>query len=129
MLKLNADIRENMVTLADGNPGAAVALVEMCRDYVKIDPYSAWQEWTPLINFDDKQCNGSQIWIFWKDLCNTKILNAVLRFRGYQMGLLSSVTAYTEKIDEKTYSFLFDKLRHELGSDFARGYDSYPTEI
>jgi hypothetical protein len=79
-----------MMEMSDGNPGAATALATMAGSYERFDPMSAFKGWTALLWLDDKELYGSNIWVFYKDLCNEDMNKVVIIIRANQLGLMST---------------------------------------
>jgi hypothetical protein len=77
-----------VIKLAEGNPGAITALMEMSKHAPRIDPDSAWGQLGPMLSCDTHGIYGSHIWLFWKDICGMDPVKSETLFRATQLGIL-----------------------------------------
>lgn len=68
-----------IVAMAEGNPGAVRVLTEL----IKADPMGIIE----MLNFDDMNMRGSQIWVAYKDYCGCDIhkLRDAIKARDAEM--------------------------------------------
>lgn len=78
-----------IVLMVEGNPGAAVALAEMCKNAETIDPHSALGAMGPVFALDTLDCYGKYIHAFYKYLCGSNVRTALGLLRAVQLGILS----------------------------------------
>ncbi len=78
---------EAMMKLAQGNPGAITALMEIVSKHKYIDPQSALGFFGVLFDFDEKEIYGPDIWILYKDCCGQKVDNLIACMRAVQLGI------------------------------------------
>lgn len=64
-LKVTGDMRDTLIQMSEGNPGAVSVLVQLIKD----DPMG----FIDVLNLDDMGMRGSQIWIAYKDHCKEDI--------------------------------------------------------
>lgn len=94
---------EIMVEMAEGNPGAAVALAEIFAATPKIDPQCAFGGLNVILTLDDMGIYGSRIWCLWKDVCGRDPVKVLAMLRARQLGSLAGVTqaAINHAIDNR----------------------------
>jgi hypothetical protein len=80
---------EAVVALAEGNPGAAIALMELMNSAEQIDPDSALGEMSPAFSFDTYGIYGSHIHILFSDICKKDPVKTLAVLRSVQMGIFS----------------------------------------
>jgi hypothetical protein len=81
-----------MVKMAEGNPGAMTALMELGEASAKVDPQSAFASMGPIgvaLSFDTHGIYGSSIYIIWSDKCGRDARKTLVLLRAVQLGILS----------------------------------------
>jgi hypothetical protein len=78
-----------MIKMADGNPGAINALMDLSLASPTVDPESAMGPYAPLLSLDTHQIYGSAIWILYKDVCKQNARTMLMLLRAVQLGLFS----------------------------------------
>ena len=90
--KRRIQLTDNFMTacmaLAEGNPGAITALVDVAGKSPKVDPDSAFGVFGPLLFLDTKGIYGSHIWVLYKDVCGQDAINMLMLHRCIQLGLV-----------------------------------------
>lgn len=76
--------------MADGNPGAAVTLMEMIKTGDKIDPDGFAGGLGFVLLLDTFGIYGSDIYILNNDICDRQINKTMAVIRACQLGLFSS---------------------------------------
>lgn len=89
-LNLNMSTLDVVVALADGNPGATVAMLELMKSAPIVDPQSACGGIGPLLNLDVNGIYGPRIWMLYKDVCGQDPARTIAVLRAYQLGMLST---------------------------------------
>lgn len=87
-LNQSGDIRDAIITLSEGNPGAINVLMEVTRKTSLADHV--------LSNLDSMNIRGSQIWVAFKDHCKQDVLRfteCVLRRDGDMVATVNSECA------------------------------------
>lgn len=84
--------------LAEGNPGALSTCVEAMKHTVEIDPDCAWGELGPLISLDSFGIYGSDIYVFFNDICKRNIEQFLGVLRACQLGI-HSIAKVRDTID------------------------------
>jgi hypothetical protein len=77
-----------IMELAEGNPGAALALGELCRVHDSVDPYMEGGVIVVLHNIHDLGLCGPNIHILFKDVCHGEAARFDMLFRAWQLGFL-----------------------------------------
>ena len=60
-------IKDAVVKMSDGNPGAVVALMQMM---IRGNKYGEVHGLRRLCILDECEIYGSKVWLLWKDVCN-----------------------------------------------------------
>ncbi len=113
----NADtLQEALAKIVEGNPGAINACLEMIKIAKDVDPDSAFEEWTPVLDFDQHGIYGSQIWILFKDVCGQNAARVLAIFRAVQLGQLNWAAVAAAMNRESTLDFesLVSGVRKDL---------------
>jgi hypothetical protein len=89
---LNDTMMSAVAKLADGNPGAAQALMSLSINAAKIDPQSFGGALGPLLSFDSHGIYGTDIYILWSDICNKNASKTLAVLRAVQLGMFDERT-------------------------------------
>lgn len=89
---LDMSMNDMLVELAEGNPGALTAMINMIKAAETVDPDSALGAFGPVIAFDSCGIYGPRIWMLYKDVCKQDVTAAIGMLRAVQMGILPSNT-------------------------------------
>lgn len=81
-----------LMALSEGNPGAATALMHLCKDSPSIDPDDMFKELGPVIALDNLGIYGPRIWMLYKDVCQHSTIMVLAILRAYQLGQLEGCT-------------------------------------
>jgi len=111
-----------MVKMAEGNPGAAAALMELYRDTPEIDPQSFAGGIGPMLDLDTLGIYGTDIYVLWNDQCRRDNRKMVMLLRANQLGFvpaerikkLAGDQMMTETISEKEWADIENKVLGEL---------------
>lgn len=87
-IKLGDDFKSIAVSLSEGNPGALNVIIQIIKESERIDPDAAMGPFAHLLNLDSYNIYGSKIWILYKDISGSSILNTIAVLRAVQLGLL-----------------------------------------
>ena len=94
-IQLHHNMMDAMMILAEGNPGALTALMEIFKAVGTVDPDNALGPLGPLFSFDNLDIYGSNIWVLYKDVCGMDITKLLAVLRANQLGILSSAQIKT----------------------------------
>jgi hypothetical protein len=75
--------------LSEGNPGAATVLVQLYKENAKIDPDSALGAISCMLALDSLGIYGTDIYVFYSDICQKNLVHMVAVLRACQLGLFS----------------------------------------
>lgn len=78
-----------MMKMAEGNPGAITVLLKLLEQGEAIDPDAAFGGFANILSLDTHDIYGSEIWMFYKDLCGHDLTNMIGLMRAVQLGFLS----------------------------------------
>ena len=120
---LDMSMMDIMLSLAEGNPGAIVALASCVKAAPTVDPDSALGPLGPLCGLDNLDCYGSRIWMFYKDVCECYVHKMLGVMRAMQMGFVSNEKVNAAISGDRAaidIPALLDKLKKRL-PDFQTG--------
>lgn len=88
---LNDDIMSSIIKISDGNPGAISVIMQLVENNNRIDPDDIFSYMGIgfILTFDEYKIYGSDIWVLYKDQCNSDIRKLIMLFRAAQLGLTS----------------------------------------
>ncbi len=72
--------------LSEHNPGAITVLIDLIQATPVIDPDNLLGGLGNMLSLDTYGIYGSNIWIFYKDLCGGDIVNVITVLRAIQLG-------------------------------------------
>ena len=87
-MKLEMSMREAVMVMCDGNPGALSVLMRLMTEGQTIDPDSAFGGFGCLLDLDREGVYGPRIWMLYKDVCGEDIVKTCAMLRANQLGLL-----------------------------------------
>ena len=88
---LSMSIMDCVVAMSEGNPGAVTVLCESIKKSPKIDPDAAFPIMV-MLSLDTLGLYGSQIWILYKDICGSSMVNLCAILRADQLGHLAGIS-------------------------------------
>lgn len=91
-IKLTDSIQSVITKMAEGNPGAAIAMIELVEKGAAIDPDSAWGGWGALMSLDTADIYGSGIYVLFSDICDRDPAKTIAVLRACQLGILPEAT-------------------------------------
>lgn len=86
-LTLETSVMEALITMSEGNPGAASVLAKLMQKYNEMGFMAA-------LHLDDMNMRGSQIWVGYKDYCGQDL-------EKFFAALTSRDPAMVAKVNEK----------------------------
>ena len=84
-LKTTDSMMDMLMKMADGNPGAATALVELTKS--DIDDDNIFGFVGVIMQLDSYGIYGTDIYILWSDICKRSIVRFQAVLRACQLGL------------------------------------------
>lgn len=114
-IELNDSVTSATMKLAEGNPGAITAMIELIKNS-HIDKDSAWGQFGPLMALDTLEIYGPKIWQLWKDVCKMEPLKVYTVFRAHQYGLITKADVLYAVDNGRIFNFegLLAKLQEQL---------------
>jgi len=91
-IRLNDSVIDMVVKMAEGNPGAAVAMRDILDNAERIDPDNLMGGIGVILYLDTFKIYGSRIWILYKDVCKQNVTHTIAVLRATQMGHISLKT-------------------------------------
>lgn len=86
-MDMMADPVDGLVAMSEGNPGCANVLGNMAQVGNEIDPKYPMGGLGHVMFLDNHQIYGSNVWVFYKDMCGQNIVRTIGAIRAVQMGL------------------------------------------
>lgn len=87
-IKLDSNPVEAITAMAEGVIGTARVLGDLWTRCAFIDPDNWAKNWWVMLALDNLELYGSNIWLFYKDVCGESYINMCLMLRGIQLGAL-----------------------------------------
>lgn len=91
-IDLNDSFQQAVIKMVDGNPGAIGALMAMCMASPEVDPDAALGPYTPMLSLDVMDVYGSDIYVYFKEVCNRDVVTALGLLRAQQLGFIDERT-------------------------------------
>ena len=113
--------------MADGNPGAMGALMEIFKEAGEIDPQAFGGGISPILSLDTLEIYGTDIYVLFNDQCGRDVRRMIMILRAWQLGLfdhdrlrkLAADQMRTEIISEEEWGEIESKVLGQL-EEFAR---------
>lgn len=86
-ITLDMTIKQAIIALAEGNPGAVTVMCEILKQAPTIDPDC--ESFLIILQLDSLGLYGSKIWIVYKDICGENMLDMLTALRAHQLGIIS----------------------------------------
>lgn len=81
--------RDILVKMADGNPGAISAMMEMIKHGESIDPQGFMGGLGAILSLDTLGIYGTEIYILWNDQCHRDTRELLMLLRANQLGFVT----------------------------------------
>lgn len=90
MAKLNftGTLKEAIIDMCEGNPGAAAAIINISPETEKVDPDNALGLIGFLMDLDSFEIYGSAIHVLYKYICEFDVTRTIAVVRAVQLGIL-----------------------------------------
>ena len=85
-IKSTDTVRDMIVTMAEGNPGAITVLMEILKSDKDTGVFN-------ILHMDDMNIRGTQIWIGYKDFCKQDILMFLKYIKERNRSLIDYINA------------------------------------
>ena len=88
-IRLTDNVRDMLIKMSDGNPGALVAMMDIMKYNSIIDPQSAFSEISTILALDTAEFYGEKIYILYNDQCERDARSLIMLMRAKQLGILN----------------------------------------
>lgn len=78
---------DDIITMSEGNPGAAVALAAIMK-------FEGEMGYMTILNLDDMNIRGAQIWICYKDFCKCEVDQFIKRIKARDPAMIYFVNQH-----------------------------------
>lgn len=99
-IELTDNLTDIIVKMAEGNPGAATAMMEIYTKGAEIDPQVALGGLGAIMLFDTFGIYGTEIYVIWSDKCKKDTRLTLMLLRAVQLGLMSESKLKTMAEDQ-----------------------------
>jgi len=89
ILEETDSVKEIIVKMCEGNPGAINVLTQLYLENANIDPDSYLAHFGAIVGLDEVGIHGHRIWMLYKDVCRENIILTVAVLRAEQLGFIS----------------------------------------
>lgn len=108
-IELTDTTMDVLVKMAEGNPGAIGAMLDIMDKHDAIDPQAALGGLGALMAFDTHGIYGTEIYIIWNDKCDKDVRRVLLLLRAVQLGFMLEATLKTMAADQMRQITLTDE--------------------
>lgn len=91
-IELTDNMMDVVVKMAEGNPGASIAIMDIIQKHSEIDPQAAMGGLGAVMILDTWEIYGSNIYILWSDTCGKDARKMLMLMRACQLGFLPQST-------------------------------------
>jgi hypothetical protein len=108
-LSLDMSAKDAIAALAEGNPGAMVAIGALMRDAKIVDPDHIFTVWAPAFALDTFGVYGFRIHMLLKDACKGDTTKCLAVLRAWQFGIVAPPSE-ADKVDADTFLAYIKRL-------------------
>ena len=87
-IALSDSVMSAVIKMAEDNPGAMAAMMEIFNHHDAIDPQAAMGGMGTIMLFDTWGIYGAGIYVIWNDKCGRDVRRMLVLVRSVQLGLL-----------------------------------------
>lgn len=117
-----------IVKMAEGNPGAIQALMEIMSEHDSIDPQALLGPIGAIMSLDTWGIYGTDIYILFSDKCNRNVRRLLMLMRATQMGDFSHVRLQQMAADQRNQLYLSEEEFSELDTKVCAQLDFFKRE-
>jgi len=88
---LNMSLKDVVLAMGEGNPGALNVLIRLIQEAESIDPDGAMGGFGTILLLDSLNIYGGDIWNLWKCVCGEDMVKMIAVLRAYQLGGLAGM--------------------------------------
>lgn len=89
-IQLTDSVMDMIIKMAEGNPGAVTAIMQIVEEHDAIDPQSALGGIGAILSLDTLEIYGSDIYVLFSDKCGKDVRKMLMIMRANQLGFLES---------------------------------------
>lgn len=90
-IQLTDSVGDAFVKLAEGNPGALTAMMQMFKAIPTVDPDNIFGGLGVLMSLDTFGIYGTDIYVLFSDICDRDAAKTIAVLRATQLGLFNNV--------------------------------------
>jgi hypothetical protein len=90
-IQLNDNLQSIFIKMAEGNPGALTAMMQMFKATPTVDPDDIFGGLGVLLSLDSFGIYGTDIYVLFSDICDRDAAKTIAVLRATQLGLFSNV--------------------------------------
>jgi len=90
-----------LIKMAEGIPGAVVAMTEILKHHNSIDPQAVMGGMGAILILDTWEIYGSDIYVLYNDKCNKDVRKMLMIMRATQFGLFSQTRLQEMAADQR----------------------------
>jgi hypothetical protein len=98
--------RDILIKMSGGNPGGLQVLMSIYRTGETVDPQAAIGGFAHLLILGALGIYGSDIWVLYKDLCQSNIVLVIAILRAWHLGMLSEDTLLAAIKSKRIYGMV-----------------------
>ena len=117
-ITLQDTLMDVLVKMAEGNPGAITAMMDILDKHDAIDPQAVMGGLGAIMLFDTLEIYGSSIYIIWNDKCGKDVRKLLVLQRSCQLGFMP---------DSKLKEMAADQMREVDLTD--EEWDAYDKQV
>ena len=117
-ITLQDTLMDVLVKMAEGNPGAITAMMDILDKHDAIDPQAVMGGLGAIMLFDTLEIYGSSIYIIWNDKCGKDVRKLLVLQRACQLGFMP---------DSKLKEMAADQMREVDLTD--EEWDAYDKQV
>lgn len=87
-IQLTDSTMDMVLKMAEGNPGAITAIMDLMSNNAEIDPQDFLGGLGPILSLDTHGIYGSSIYVLWNDKCDRDVRKMLVLLRSVQLGFL-----------------------------------------
>lgn len=118
-IELTDTTQSAIVKMAEGNPGALSALVDIVNTTPHVDPDNLFGGIGVIMSLDTLRIYGPRIWMLYKDVCKQNANRAIGLLRANQLGLLHDIDLH-DAIDNNGVGIDQDELLKQVCEKLER---------
>lgn len=124
-LELTDTSTDCVMKMAEGNPGAITALMEILTQHNAIDPQAAMGGMGAILILDTWEIYGSSIYVLWSDKCGKDVRKLLMLMRATQLGFFSQTKLQEMAADQGFKVNLSDEEFTELDEKVCNALEDF----